>query len=319
MSAEERIWPRRMARFAVLFLSFAAILLLAVLLLWPNPRTFAVQAASRGVSVVVNQAAMSKWLFARAQVCFRNGVRPSATAIKVAYEGPCDPLLYDVLTYDDLEVEWPNGIGLDINKAGPDSALIIQVDSEQQLPVDLQDRAFGASDLLIVGSRDWLDGGTLTIGGNVVIGKPAGPGESGNLLSGSYRVSERLMPATAPVVLMKGELFSGDQVQILSRGAGGIEEAQVFGFIEPRNNGEAGLGVTFYSAASDAMLSIDRFGAVSIRAMPSWFDRFLANPTLLGGTAILALISSLAILKNLGTLLAWAWRADRPAVKRPGR
>lgn len=319
MTTGTRLWPRRMARFALLFFSLGLILLVALLLLWPKPRTFAVQAATRGVSVVVNQAAMSKWLFGKAKVCFRNEVRPSAATGSVPYQGPCDPMLYDVVTYDDLEVEWPNGIGLDINKAGPVSPLIIQIDRDKVLPLTVGDRAFGASDLLIVAGTDWLDGGTLTIGGNVIIGRPAGPGESGNLLSGSYRVSERLMLASGPVVLMKGDFFSGDQVQILSREKDMAAPAQVFGFIEPRDKGEAGFGVTFYSAASDSMLSIDRFGAVSIQVAPTWFDRFLVNPTLLGGSALLALISSLACLKNLGTVLAWAWQADRPLARRPDR
>ena len=319
MNSASRRWPSRMARFALLFLSLFLILVCALLLLWPNPRTFSLQAATRGVSVVVNQAAMSKWFFGRAAVCFRNGARPSASADKEPYEGPCNPSLYDVIAYDDLEVEWPNGIGLHINKAGPDSPLIIQIDRERQLPTEVQNRAFGASDLLVVDSADWLDGGTLTIGGNVIIGRPPGPGESGNLLSGNYRVSERLMLASAPVVLREGELFSGDQVQILSHGDAMTEQAQVFGFIEPRNSGEAGFGVTFYSAASDTMLSIDRFGAVAIQVVPNWFDRFLVNPTLLGASALLALTTSLAGLRNLGMVLAWAWQAGSSSPRRASR
>lgn len=314
MSVPGRLWPGRMARFALLFLGACAGALLVLMLLSPNPRAFAVQASTRGASVVVNQAAMSKWLLRRATVCFRNGQRPSTSSGLQPFEGPCDPSLYQIVDYHNLEVEWPNGIGLKIDKAGPEAPLTIRAEAERQVPLVFRGRTFGASDILVVPGASWLDGGTLTIAGNLLIGRPPGPGESGNLLSGKYRVSERLGIAANPVVLLTGDLVSGDQVEVLSRVGETYETAQVYGFIEPLNAGEAGFGVTVYSAALDASLSINRFGSIAIIVTPSWFDRFLANPILLGASALLALASSLAALRGVAKVLAWAWN---PSPKSP--
>ncbi len=299
-------WMGRAARLGLIVLSLVALLGSAMLVLAPNPRSFAVQAATRGLTVTVDHAAMSKWLLERALVCFRNDARVSAAPMQDG--AVCDPGLYDVRSVRNLELEWASATQLQITRTGPKSPLTIRMVAPGAEPVLVDDRALSRADLVIVPSADWLDNGALTIAGDVRVGSRPGPGEAGIVMSGSYSVSERLVLAQRPVVLARGELFSGDEAQIRVRDGDDTKPAQVFGFIEPRNDGEAGFAVTLYSEVSDSILHVDRFGARGIETNPSWVDRALANPSLLGASAMLALASGLANLGFLGRVMAWAWR-----------
>ncbi|WIY52337.1 hypothetical protein O9Z70_12825 [Devosia sp. YIM 151766] len=326
-------WSGSAVRWALLGFAFAGLFGCVLFLLRDNPRSFAVEAAARGAQVRIDHPAMSQWLLDRAQLCIRRERRlPGALAEAFSI---CDPSLYEVAIERNVEVFWPAGAEFQLTRTGPQSPLLVRLVSEGAVPVG--DRTLTRSDLLVVDSRDWMANGPLTIAGHVVVGSRPGPGEVGNLLGGTYSVSERLPLSLGPSPIMEGKLLSGDAVEILIRRncSGRADDAaqcsdadpnvrrfgpaQSFGFIEPRGADDAGFGITLYSEASDSSLSIDRFGASGLMVTPNWVHRALGNPVLLGASALLAILSGLSSLNFLVPLLVWASKAARPGAVWPGR
>jgi len=307
---------RRWLRWALLAFGFAGVLGCALFLIKANERSFAVEAVTRGLRVEVEHTAMSSWLLDAAVVCFRRERRLGGGA-SAAGSAHCDPALYETVALANLELAWPSGAVVALNRSGPDSPLVVRLETAAAAPVDIEGRPLTPTDRVVVESADWLGNSTLTIAGRIVVGARPGPGETGNLLTGSYAVSERLPLAPTPVQLLDGTLLSGDTAEIVTRTVDGFRPAQAFGFVEPRGAREAGMGVTFYSEAGDNGLAIGRFGANGLTVTPHWVHRALANPVLLGGSALLAVFSGLASLSFLGPVLAWANRrgggAARPA------
>ncbi|ODT78186.1 MAG: hypothetical protein ABS76_24550 [Pelagibacterium sp. SCN 64-44] len=325
MTDGSRIWLSRALRLGLLAFAAAGLIGSVLYLLKDNPRSFVVQAEARGVTARIDHPAMSQWLLDRAQVCFRRERRAPAIPADQAPDAVCDARLFEVVAAENLEIFWPEKAEIRLNRAGPASPLLITLLGAPEQAVEVAGRPLTSADLVVVESADWLGNSPLTIAGHIVVGSRPGPGETGNLLGGSYAVSERLPLAPAATPIMSGQLLSGDAVEILlrkdcaaatgeqacpdgGRGARHYQPSQSFGFVEPRGADDAGFGVTLYAETSDASLSIDRFGASEIIVTPNWVHRALANPVLLGGSAILAILSGLSSLNFLAPLGLWAWR-----------
>jgi len=306
----------------------------ALYLLKDNPRSFVVEAATRGVSARIDHPAMSQWLLDRAYLCLRRDRRAPGPDPAIMADAPCDTRLYEVVPTENLEIFWPAGASLRLTRTGPQSPLLVRLTAAAPEAVIVAGRELTPADLIVVPADAWLGNGPLTLAGHVVVGSLPGPGEMGNLISGSYAVSERLPLAPAPTPIASGALLSGDAVEIMVRrhcpGADDriecahpdpakrlYQPSQSFGFIEPRGADDAGFGVTLYSETSDSSLAIDRFGASRIIVTPNWIHRALANPVLLGGSALLAILSGLASLGFLAPLLAWTWKGEPPVRTRP--
>ena len=305
MRPADRPWPARTRkrRLATVLIGLLLIVGVVAFSVRAGPRSFAVQVVTRGLEIVFDGSAMNAWRLEGVTVCFRNDARVSGASPLPNHPSGCDPRLFAIETYDALELVWGDGNLVQIARLGPDAPLEIQLLGVSAAPTQVGEQTLTVNSRILVSDAAWREGSTLTMSGQATLGKAPGPGSQFNVLSGSYAVSERLPWTSRPVVVARGELLSGDQASMVKAGLAG-EPVSVFGFIEPRGDGDTGFGATVYSPLGDDELSIDRFGAVEIRASPSWIDRWLANPALIAVSAVVGLLSGLS---GLIALSHWLW------------
>src|SRR5690606_19387529 len=130
---------RRWLRWALLAFGFAGVLGCALFLIKANERSFAVEAVTRGLKVEVEHTAMSSWLLDAAVVCFRRERRLGGGA-SAAGSAHCDPTLYETVALANLELAWPSGAVVALNRSGPDSPLVVRLETAGTALVDIEGR-----------------------------------------------------------------------------------------------------------------------------------------------------------------------------------
>jgi hypothetical protein len=284
------------ARRSLLALGVASVAALALVAFYLGDvaRTYIIQADTHSVSITFFGSESKPWLVSDLTLCQRRRARISASQIvQPGPTGPCNPAVYENVRLSNQIIEWPNDTTIRALYAARDGGLELHL---QSVPAD----ANGEPTLLIGGHaiRDhailllpetvWRDIGSLLFSGYLTIGSEPVSGVRDHLVKGNYEVRETLFLRSRPVPVLRGELFSGDEVQIVSGPRAGI--STVTGFMLSAGARDEGMRVVAYSSLSDAEMQINRLGATPSVVRPSWTDRALNDPALLALTGLLALI-----------------------------
>lgn len=288
--------PQRLVMFLAAVLGLLA-LAAAVVYLSPRPRSFAVDAQTRAVTFSFLGNSMNGWRLPGALVCLRKEVRSVASGDTAPDDAAlCDPRLYELLRLGDIEMTWPDGTVVVLLRTGTGPVEILVSEIGASAP-EVDGIALSRSSRIVVTDRGSLDNLILPFSATITIGGVPGPGSQDALISGTFEVREAMPTQERHVPLMTGPLFPGDQVRIVgddtSNEASSNIDIPVYGFAVPRGI-EPGLQVAAYTPPSRSALRLDRFAADPIFTVPTWIDRLVHDPILIGITAAAGIVGGLA-------------------------
>ena len=279
----------RLGRWALIgFGLFAVTLFVLWAFFLRNERAYLVEADTQGMTIAFDRSAASSWRLTDVTVCRRLG-QGEATDNRQRY---CDARRFSEIALPSLEIDWPSGTRIEVERHRTDGALTIRIaDTAERMP-EAGGQKLAPGSLIFVASDGWAGTGALIFSGAATIGAIPGPGSRDLLLSGRYEIREALVGRSNPVTLREGTLSPGDSVTIV--GADGATGAAVSGFLLRRQSGDpwSGFKVTAFSPSADIGLRISRLNAEPAVVTASWADRALRDPWLLGLAALLGFVST---------------------------
>ncbi len=266
-----------------------------------HKRTFLVTAETYGAEIAFDGSARSAWHLEQTVLCIR---RPrQASTIASATQSSCQSALYDVAKVRSLPLVWEPGTVL-LFTAGPGGGLEIDVRAlpggEPAVTGDYPLEITVGSRLLLTRNAFRASGG-LVFSGTVTIGALSRAGARGLLRSGRYEVRETLPLRSTGIAVAAGTLYSGDSVTVFGTDGGAPVPQKAHGVISPGPAVDDAFNITSYSALGRTRLVVERFGTEPTTIVPSWADRAIRDPYVLGATAVLTLT---AILFSLITGIA---------------
>lgn len=283
---------------ALLVLTFVMIVMIGAFYLAPRPRSFAVDAQTRGVTLRFSGGeSMNAWRLPDVMVCVRHDRRSAAAvAVTSADAALCDPRLYDIHRPATGEMTWREGDSITLSRAGRGPLILLVGETGPDTP-RIDGVPITRSSRLIVPEGTSMEGLVLNFAARVSIGDVPGPGAHQTLISGRFEVREPMPTQQRPVAVMSGTLFSGDRVRIVDDTTGA--DIASYGFVVVQN-GEDAMQVVAYSPPSNSALHVDRFAAGAVSTAPTWIDRVVHDPYLVAATAIMGVIA--AALSLYGTI-----------------
>jgi len=270
------------------------LLAIALFVVWAfflrGERAYLIDADTQGMTIVFDRSAASSWRLTEATICRRLGA--GETAPGGAPNRFCDAGLFAETSVPSLEIEWPAGTRIEIERHRSDGALTVRITEVPKKPPEVAGQVLPKGTLIFISANGWAGAGALTFSGSVDIGAIPGPGSRDLLLSGRYEIREMLAGRSTPLTVKQDVLSPGDSVSLVrADGQGG---APVSGFLLRRQSGDTrtGFKVIAFSAFDDVGLRIARLNAQSTIVKASWTDRALRDPWLLGLAALLSFVST---------------------------
>lgn len=298
--------PARTKRVAAALSIGLVVLVFLALTLGDREKSYSAHAQTRGLDIVFNQQPISGWQLEDMLVCFRrDGDDMAIESDGRAISRLCDPQLYQVERFRGVEFIWPEAAHLQISRVGATAPLEIDVIESGGLA--LGGAALPSRSRIVVTPEVWADAGTLPLEGQITIGDTPSSGSQLNIIEGSYSISENLVWYNKPVEVVSGSFRSGDVVRMID----GADTGDVFGFIEPAGEGEAGLLATIFSSPGGSRLQLFRYGVADQQIEPSMLDRALRNPVLL---ALGVMVAVLGAVSSAVQLARWVWFGGKPEV-----
>ena len=265
-----------------------AFLVVVGVYLSPRDRSFLVTASTRGAVITTDGTAMNTWQLPTATICFRRE-QVDRTIATTGPNVPCDPRLYEILDKRDLEFAWATGTTIQLGRAGSEGGFSVYVKDTRAKPTLVDGRELREGSWLYVAPTAWQSGMILTFAGRATIGEVPAPGARLTLIDGDYEIREPTALLARPQSVARGNLLSGDSAEISTSDG---QPLIVYGFVDARDPGLAGVHLTIYSPPADSYLGISRFAAETVRVEPTWIDRALSDTILTALIAFLSLVSA---------------------------
>lgn len=284
--------------------------LAVVVMLYNDRRSFALQVQTHGMTVEFRGALARPWSLDGVILCLRRARQPAAPAA----QGSCDSRLYDERPLSSAAVEWPDGVMASLlhlpGGPGLEVEILPRPDGDVATPLRIEGMDVPVHSRLIVPAEAWDSIGELPFSGFVVLGGAIESSVGDHLVGGRFEAREAPAFRHSPVAVTDGEFFTGDVVRLARNDP---SAAVATGFIIPTHGDEKGNGfeVIAYSGLGDGALEITRPGVAPSVIRPSWSDRALHDPIVLGATALLAfLLASAEVIK--GMMAIWHWCRRQP-------
>jgi hypothetical protein len=283
----------------------AAALFLVWLTVASKDRSYVLNVESFGADITSAGLALSDWRLGPGTfVCAR---MPSPPPVQSILTSACDPGAFAVAQVSrSLEFGWDEG-----------TRLLIGIAGAGDLTVDLAQVPDGGVDIGLVEKDFWPGStktslklqqfsrliiprpvlamsGALPLSGRIVVGSVADAGSTRLLDSGRYAVRERLVGSASLTTIKEGELAFGDRVSFHAH-ASGRDATNAYGYLSANvssDRGDSGpnpFRMVVSTAPGRGLLRIERLGTNPTEIEPTWTDRALRDPVVLGLTALLSL------------------------------
>lgn len=256
-----------------------------------SERSYVIQAHSHAATIEFHGSRSKPWQLPQAMLCLRREGRAAAAPAA----GPCNPALFETVELAGVLIEWPNGIGIRATQGLGDAGLEIQITSlppvaPGEVPFSIDGHPVRVNSRLVIAGPDWRAGGALVFSGYMILGTLPGGVLSDHLIDGNFEVRETLSTGS-PKTVMRGDFFTGDEIRLV--GPSPEDRVPVTGFLSPARDEGTGFTVVGYSGLADSSMEIRRLGAEPSIIRPSWPDRALNDPLILGLSVLLVLAVTL--------------------------
>lgn len=284
--------------------------ILVIVMLGNDRRSFALQVQTHGMTIEFLGALARPWPLDEVVLCLR---RPRQAAAEARSGQPfCDSRLYDEKRLTSAVVEWPDGVAIGITHlaGGPGMEIDIlpRADGGEATRLRIEGVEVPVHSRLIIPADSWDVIGEIPFSGFVTFGGAVESSVGDHLVAGRFEAREAPAFRRSPVAVTEGTFFTGDVVRL--SGPGRLDRVAT-GFMTPTHGDEKGNGfeVIAYSGLGDSALEITRPGVAPSIIRPSWSDRALHDPVVLGATALLAfLLASVEVFRGIAGLWHWCRR-----------
>lgn len=295
-------------RYMAVALALLAAAILVIVMLGNDRRSFALQVQTHGMTIEFLGALARPWSLDEAILCLRRP-RQSSPAEPGSAQSFCDSRLYDEKRLTSAIVEWPDGVAIGISHlpGGPGMEIDIlpRLDGGEATRLRIEGMDVPVHSRLIIPAESWEVIGEIPFSGLVTFGGAVESSVGDHLVAGRFEAREAPAFRRSPVAVTEGTFFTGDVVRL--SGPGRLDRVAT-GFMTPTHGDEKGNGfeVIAYSGLGDSALEIARPGVAPSVIRPSWSDRALHDPVVLGATALLAfLLASVEVFRGIAGL--WRW------------
>lgn len=290
-------------------------LALAVYYIPDRPQSFTVQAATEVLTVEVAAEGQTVWDVELLQLCLPG--RPEITKAPDAGQTlpECAESYYGRRTLSEVEISWPAGYRLTFRILGMDAIEVLVEQHESSALATVGDLALTSGTLLRIPYS--MNGATLVrplvpVRGYVRIGSV--PNQSDTLLlhTGRYEIRQKMWWRRLPIVVARGELFTGDRIGFVCQRAPiwvAQEGPQVCAspqdviahlFVTDISPRIASLDVVATTDQTYSALQMTRIGGQPTEIYVPWTQRVVNDPLPVAVATILGLIAtSLALAKSL--------------------
>jgi hypothetical protein len=287
-------WSRRLLPVVLALLAAG----LAALYLLPRDRSFAVSAVTHGLTATLSGTAMNTWRLPAATICYRHeGRRPDLTQWPIMR--PCNRQLFDLLATTDIEMGWADGARIAIERTAPGEGITVMLEAAGPEATYVAGRPFPIGSRLVIPESAWRASPVLTLSGDFQIGEVPAPGARRTLVSGGYEIREPAPWRQRAQAVSTGSFYAGDAVEIALPCPATGEACASSGFIDDRDSGAGGFGVTLYSPPADSTLRIHRFSAEPIEITPTWMERALKDSYLTALSVLFGVVTASASIARL--------------------
>lgn len=300
-----------------------AVILIATIsyLVSSGSRSYVLSALTRGLELTFGNDIGNAWHLADATVCTLKGALPRRPDPSNK-DYVCDPNAFDIEVGKTAELAWPEGTTVSISRAADDLIQITVLGvQDPKLQPNFDGISLSRGSLIILTENGFRKSAPMPFVGYLTLGLGAGPGKQADLVSGYYEVRETLPVRSKPEKVGVGDFIPGDSVVFIARCAGnGVDNkrreclpkqsrrdqmsdmfpAVVQGFIGAALDGEKAFRTVAYVPSGQTIMRINRRALEPADIVPSWTDRAINDPWLIGFAAILGLLGALK-----GTIVDW--------------
>jgi len=283
----------KLNRITILLIGFVFSAAFAIIYALPQERSFLIDAQTTGIKIVYDGSARTAWRMSQVVVCIRKS-KPNSYVSAITHKA-CSAQVYEVNLLKSLNFVWPAGSKIQIT-ATEDSGLVVDildVPKNDPYPLGVNRSKVTAKGRIVIPGETFRGAGGLVFSGFVDIGAVPKAGILGLLQAGRYEIRETLPLRSSPITVSSGDLYGGDSITIM-KSQGDKETPQTtFGFITAGKAGETAFNLVAYSALAHSYMRVSRFSSAPATVAPSWADRAIRDPYLLGVTAFLTLVAIL--------------------------
>ena len=199
-------------------------------------------------------------------------------------DGPCGASEVEQGPFVALDVVWPRGAAVQIERIGEGALVVTIIAAPDRLAGDGDGERIALAEGARIVSSGWGDSGgrALPVSGDATLGAPVRAGADALLIDAAYEFREALLWRETTVGVLDGRLLAGDVARITERDG----PAFVEGFVAPEAPNRFGMRFVVVGGAHDAQIVVVRTGAAPFVISSRWSDRALKDPLALALTAI---------------------------------